>query len=220
MVALPRPRLLLLHEAMAFVVERCDCDPAEARAALLRACREGIIPARGRATVSWPGRPEGMPPDFCVADIHADDWHMEVDWEHDSLGGYRSVTVERCNVEQWLSDQPAHSEAPDFSAAPSAPTLPAPAPMKCAPDACTRRTILEVYGHAQRHGMKPPNLKEIARPVQEILRREGYHAFAKRVETIAGEPSLSGWRRKSGKRVNGTLRAFSLEGWKKAGVEG
>jgi hypothetical protein len=111
MIALPRPSLLLLHEAAAFVVERCDCDPAEARTALLRAFREGTIPTRGRAAVSWPGRPEGMPQSLYVADIDADDWYTGIDWECDCLGGYQSVTVERCNVERWLSDQPSDSEA-------------------------------------------------------------------------------------------------------------
>lgn len=106
----------------------------------------------------------------------------------------------------------------DVRAAP-VPTLPAPAPMKHVPVECIQWAILEVYEHAQRHGMKPPNLKEIASPVQKILKCEGYHPSAKSVETIAGEPRFGVYRRKPGKRVNGTFLPFSLEGWKKSGVE-
>ena len=94
-----------------------------------------------------------------------------------------------------------------------------PRPTPVASEDAIRWAIREIYTHAQTCGLKPPNLKQIAKPVQDILKREERHASAKRIETIAGEPSFAACRRDPGKRVNGTFPAFTLEGWKKSGVE-
>ncbi len=101
----------------------------------------------------------------------------------------------------------------------AAPTVAMPPPVKPVSNEYIRWAIQEVYRHARQHGMKPQNVKEIAEPAQEILKCEGRHASLKHIETIAGESSFKNYRRPPGKRVNGTLRAFSLEGWKKSGVE-
>ena len=66
--------------------------------------------------------------------------------------------------------------------------------------------------------MKPPNLKEIANPVQQIL-HDRYHATAKRIQEIASEKPLAKFRGKTGQRVNGSFLPFSLEGYEKSGTE-
>ena len=96
---------------------------------------------------------------------------------------------------------------------------PAAVTLKPAPEPCIRRAVCEVYKHAKQNGMKPPNLKEIPVPVQEVLRFDGQSASANKIQQIAGENCFSGARLKPGKRVNGSLSPFSLEGRKKAGVE-
>ena len=82
-----------------------------------------------------------------------------------------------------------------------------------------RKTIRAVYIHAQKRRMKPPNLKEIANPVQQILQPDRYHAAAKRIQEIASEKPLAKFRGKTGQRVNGSFLPFSLEGYEKSGLE-
>ncbi len=80
-------------------------------------------------------------------------------------------------------------------------------------------TIRAVYIHARNRGMKPPNLKEIANPVQQILHRDRYDATATRIQEIASEKPLAEFRGKTGQRVNRSFLPFSLEGYEKSGLE-
>ena len=95
----------------------------------------------------------------------------------------------------------------------------APAIFSPASTESIRETIRAVYIHARKRGMKPPNLKEVANPVQQILQRDRYDASAKRIQEIASEKLLAEFRGKTGHRVNRSLLPFSLEGYEKSGLE-
>jgi hypothetical protein len=94
-----------------------------------------------------------------------------------------------------------------------------PETLRTAPIELIRGVVGDVYAHAQKRGMKPPNLREIAKPVQQVLERDQYCASAKQIQGIASEKRFTLFRRKPGPRVNRTLLPFSLEGWKKSGGE-
>jgi hypothetical protein len=122
LVALPEARLLLLHEAVAFVVERCECGLEEAQRALLRAFREDTIAARARLPINYPGRHPSWPEELCDVDVYPEHWYVAVDWENDCLGVSRSVTVKRASLEQWLpkptADPDGRTAAGDTSGSP------------------------------------------------------------------------------------------------------
>jgi hypothetical protein len=75
-----------------------------------------------------------------------------------------------------------------------------------------RKTIEDVYKHAKEKGMKPPNVKQIVKPVQDILSHHQYHASGQQIQEIAQEEVFKESRRKPGHRVNNSLLPFSLEG--------
>ena len=70
--------------------------------------------------------------------------------------------------------------------------------------------ISRVYSHAKACGMKPPNLIEIARPVRQLLEREGLTATASRIQHFANEPRYQEQRLRPGPRVYDRLLPFSL----------
>jgi hypothetical protein len=83
-------------------------------------------------------------------------------------------------------------------------------PLRPAPAAQIHWAISRVYTHAKAFGMKPPNLKEIARHVRQLLMRGGQTASASRVQQLAGEPRYQRQRLIRGPRVYGRLLPFSL----------
>jgi hypothetical protein len=68
------------------------------------------------------------------------------------------------------------------------------ASMRPAPEAEIHIAIGAVYDKAT----KPPNLKQIAAPVQEALAAAGYEASGRHIQQLAGQPQHAGRRRKPG----------------------
>lgn len=65
-------------------------------------------------------------------------------------------------------------------------------------------TIGTAYDEADKRGMKPPNLKEIIGPVQNLLRTNGYQASGRRIQQIADKHKNR--RRKPGVTVSSEKR--------------
>jgi hypothetical protein len=74
-------------------------------------------------------------------------------------------------------------------------------PRRSAPDAEIHKAIKEAYDGAEAIGDKPPNLKEIIRPVQDLLQKNRYEASGRRIQALASDPQHDGRRRKPGVTV-------------------
>jgi len=59
--------------------------------------------------------------------------------------------------------------------------------------------VRRVYDVADKEGKKPPNIREVAKPVQDLLRGNGYKASAKQIQEIAERPKFAKRRRPPGK---------------------
>ena len=59
--------------------------------------------------------------------------------------------------------------------------------------------VRRVYDIADKEGKKPPNIREVAKPVQDLLRGNGYKASAKQIQEIAERPKFAKRRRPPGK---------------------
>jgi hypothetical protein len=93
-------------------------------------------------------------------------------------------------------DQPDHpAEAAPKTAVPGPPEL------KLADDDRIHRAISAVYDEIEEAGGKPPNVKEIAAPMQARLRGEGYKASGRQIEHLAGEERHKKRRRAIGNTV-------------------
>jgi hypothetical protein len=78
--------------------------------------------------------------------------------------------------------------------------------LRPAPDFLIHKMISEVYSDTERAGLKPPNLKEIAAPVQERLSAKGHEASARRIQQVAEADEHKGRRRKPGTTVTSEKR--------------
>ena len=61
--------------------------------------------------------------------------------------------------------------------------------------------VRRVYDIADKEGEKPPNIREVAKPVQDLLRGNGYKASAKQIQAIAERPEFEKRRRSPGKTL-------------------
>jgi hypothetical protein len=66
--------------------------------------------------------------------------------------------------------------------------------------------VRRVYDIADKEGKKPPNIREVARPVQDLLRGNGYKASAKQIQEIAERPEFTKRRRATGKTLKSEKR--------------
>lgn len=94
-------------------------------------------------------------------------------------------------LRRWFDDIEAVQRPPEGNAA----------PLKPAPDPEIHKAITNAYDSANETGQKPPNLKEIAAPVQAILRNSGYRASGNRIQQLAGDARHNRRRREPGKTV-------------------
>jgi transposase len=78
--------------------------------------------------------------------------------------------------------------------------------LRPAPDFLIHKMISEVYSDTERAGLKPPNLKEIAAPVQEKLSAKGHEASARRIQKVAEADEHKSRRRKPGTTVTSEKR--------------
>jgi hypothetical protein len=70
-----------------------------------------------------------------------------------------------------------------------------------APEREIQKAITAAYDRAGAAGEKPPNLREIAPPVQAILRAQGYEASGRQIQENARGDPHNNRRRKPGKTV-------------------
>ena len=70
-------------------------------------------------------------------------------------------------------------------------------------------TISAIYDYASAQCMKPPNLRDIGKPVLRRLEIEGLTATFARIQDLAGDQRHDDRRRKQGHRLYGTLLPFS-----------
>src|SRR5262245_45484500 len=66
-----------------------------------------------------------------------------------------------------------------------------------------------VYDIADKEGKKPPNIREVAKPAQDLLRGDGYKASAKQIQEIAERPEFAKRRRSTGKTLKSEKRPRS-----------
>jgi len=97
MAELANPRRLTLAEAAAFVADRRQIEPDEARRILLRLLQSGAIVARGDAPLNahrdagWAWRYSAG--QATRGDIPASAWFLPVDWTLGHVGRYRHITI-------------------------------------------------------------------------------------------------------------------------------
>jgi hypothetical protein len=73
--------------------------------------------------------------------------------------------------------------------------------LKPASEAAIKEGIRRVYDIADNEGKKPPNINEVAKPVQARLGEIGYTASAAQIKKIAERPEFKNRRRPAGKTV-------------------
>jgi hypothetical protein len=69
-----------------------------------------------------------------------------------------------------------------------------------------KSAIRRVYDIAEREGKKPPNIKEVPKPVQAQLQARGHYASATQIKEIADSPEFKNRRRPPGKTVSSEKR--------------
>jgi hypothetical protein len=84
-----------------------------------------------------------------------------------------------------------------------------PIPSRLASEAEIHRAISTVYDYAARHKMKPPNIRQIAAPVQKVLERHRTTASAHHIQQLAEDARHKGRRLTPGRTVRGSFQAFS-----------
>jgi hypothetical protein len=79
---------------------------------------------------------------------------------------------------------------------------PPPSPeLRSAPDSRIHDEIDAEYTDCEKTGRKPPNVKEIGKPVQDRLHAKGLNASLSRIQELAGDQRYTARRRKAGKTV-------------------
>ena len=69
--------------------------------------------------------------------------------------------------------------------------------------------VRRVYDIVDKEGRKPPNIREVAKPAQDLLRGDGYKASAKQIQEIAERPEFAKRRRSTGKTLKSEKRPRS-----------
>jgi hypothetical protein len=185
-VPLPTPDSLSLSEAVTLVTDRCDCSEDEAKGALVRAGLDGRLKASASTPLSADPDPvrRAKHPVWTQQELRSDDWNGSIDWTAGTIGPfYFSVVIKRASIEAWLGTRWASQS-----------TLPA----RKATDVRIREAITAVYDKAGRDGQKPPNVRQIAKPVQEVLGNQGFEASARHIEKLASENPFKARRRPPG----------------------
>jgi hypothetical protein len=63
-----------------------------------------------------------------------------------------------------------------------------------------RAAIVKVYDDAEKAGTKPPNIKEVVKPVQSRLEKLGYRVSGRQIQNAAKSAEFANRRRAVGKR--------------------
>jgi hypothetical protein len=110
------------------------------------------------------------------------------------LGAGRRVDLRRADLEKLWPDPTAVRGCGKAAAS----ATPEKEPLRPAAKSEIHRAIGEAYDAAAVSDDKPPNLKEIAAPVQAILCERGYQASGNQIQQFARDPCYAGRRRKAG----------------------
>jgi hypothetical protein len=82
--------------------------------------------------------------------------------------------------------------------------------LKAAPVAEIHEALGDVYDKAELERSKPPNIRELIKPVQRKLLADGYEASGRRIQEIAGATKHRDRRRKPGRTLKSELRSSRL----------
>jgi hypothetical protein len=133
------------------------------------------------------------------------DWNHSVAWEW--LAGqtrvYLRIRVNRTSIDRlWpvrAGDETARFEVPSEAEPALAPASPTQ----------IKTAMSEVYRAAKARGFKPPNVREIGKPVVELLRRSGVTSTPNHIQELASTPEFAAKRQRPGRTLKGTsLRPF------------
>jgi hypothetical protein len=122
------------------------------------------------------------------------------------------VYVNHADLEWWLDNRlqwwlSTVWESPDL------PEIASGAPIRSKPAGlpAIRDAIKAVYDEAERTGEKPPNINEIAAPVQARLIVDGRGASGRQIQQIAEEPEFAARRRLPGPTIAAASRQKQLQ---------
>jgi hypothetical protein len=123
-----------------------------------------------------------------------------------------AVYVNHADLEWWLDNRlqwwlSTVWESPDPSEAPSV----TPIRGRPAGSPAIRDAIRAVYDEAERTGEKPPNINEIAAPVQAKLTADGRGASKRQIQKIADEPEFAARRGPLGVTIAAVSRQKQLQ---------
>jgi hypothetical protein len=113
-------------------------------------------------------------------------------WEKPPWSELKLLLVKEAEYLAWLDQATGTREA--------VPIEPEPKP-KNAPEVKIDQVISSEYELAKQKGLKPPNLKEIIRPVQARLRAEGYYASGRQIQKFAEAEKYRVLRRPPGRTL-------------------
>jgi hypothetical protein len=69
-----------------------------------------------------------------------------------------------------------------------------------------KSAVRREYERAERQGEKPPNIKEVSKPVQAQLQASGHYASATKIKEIADSPEFKNRRWPPGKTLKSEKR--------------
>jgi hypothetical protein len=108
------------------------------------------------------------------------------------------IELRTAEVLSWILE--TYRNATEKAGRPTAATAPeSAATMRPTPESKIEEAISAAYDTAEQEKSKPPNLKEIAKPVQDALRAEGYEASGRRTQKIAEAEKFQRRRRRPGR---------------------
>ena len=90
--------------------------------------------------------------------------------------------VNKADLEKWLSEQTPERQ------------------LKPAPEDTIKATVHAVYDDAEKAKAKPPNTKELVKPVQRKLKPQGYRASGRQIQSIGKAKEFANRRGVPGKR--------------------
>jgi len=189
-MGLPSPDSLSLSQAVAFVMQVCHCSKREAKQALQQAGLDARLVAAGMIPLSTHPNPrirEAHPVQRRES-LRPADWGGPIDWDTEKVSRYFSVSITRLSIEQWLN---TGREVPSAQGTSGDKLRPARV-------ANINEAIRAVYDDAERAGQKPPNVKEVVKPVQAKLRDNDLEASGRRIQERAEAEEYKKRRRKPG----------------------
>jgi hypothetical protein len=187
-MGLPSPVSLSLSEAVALVMERCDCSKDDAKNALRRAGQDGRLVAIGSIPLSTHPNPEvhARHPVLRREPVSPADWYGDINWDASKISRYSSVAITKASLEAWLDIGRDLQSTSGF---------------RQAPDPKIKQAMTAEYDRAETTNQKAPNVREISKLVQNRLRAEGFDASENHIQELASAEEFKKRRRKRGATI-------------------